>query len=302
LQKYQFGLAKNEIVRYLTLMQRFLISSEDLEVLLQFEVEPSVTAVAQAMQRDHSIVARSIKRIADKYPVVEKKSGRWALTEMGRRLNDMTRSSLEQQAGILNSRSLLSIGTNREFSAIVLAPDLVKIQAVFPEVNLSVHSYESGTEQALLAGIVDIGIDCDRPNDPEIAYKLITSEPIIVVAGGSFLKSYRKDISGDNYWTLPHLLCDRLHPDKILMKSENQIQIAARFNDVASTRAACIAGLGWAILPRYAVADKLDDGSLEQIDSNLYGKSKYGVWWARRKGYLRPSVEKIILWLEGVKL
>ena len=280
------------------LRKKFPLTAEEAELLIEFESQPSLTELAKQIGRDHSIVARMLKRISEKFPVVEKKAGKWTLTDMGRQLNDSTRSSIAQQNSILSAHSILRIGTNREFSSRILAPDFLNLQKLFPHTELHINSYESGSEQALLAGLIDISIDCDRPYDPEIAYKLVVSEPIVVVANKNFIKKYKNEISKNEYMSLPHLMCNRLHPDKILFKSDNQLNIVSRFNYIASTHSACAEGAGWALLPRYAVATELESGALTQIDKNLFGKSKYGIWWPRRRAYLKDTAEKLIQWLE----
>lgn len=279
------------------LRKKFPLSAEEAELLMEFESQPSLTELAKQIGRDHSIVARMLKRVSEKFPVVEKKAGKWTLTDMGRQLNNCTRSAIAQQAAILSAHSILRIGTNREFSSRILAPDFATLQKLFPNTELHINSYEAGSEQALLGGLIDIGIDCDRPYDPEIAYKLVVAEPIVAVASKAFAKKYKTEITKGEYIGLPHLMCERLHPDKILFKSDNQMQVLGRFNDIASTRAACSGGVGWALLPRYAVADELNEGSLIQIDKELFGKSKYGVWWPRRRAYLKDAAESLIEWL-----
>ncbi|MGE0631415.1 MAG: substrate-binding domain-containing protein [Pseudobdellovibrionaceae bacterium] len=280
----------------------YLLCSDDCELLLEFEACNSLTDLAQAMQRDHSVIARSLKRISESYPVVEKKAGKWILTEMGKRLNEHTRTMVFGQRAVLQSQSTLRIGTNREFSARILGPDFRIFQELFPDTTLIVNSYERGTEAALLAGQIDIGIDCDRPYDPEISYKLVIDEPIVAVASKNFIREHKKEISSDQYWRLPHLLCERLHPDKILSKVDNQISVVAKFNDIATARAACIKGSGWALLPSYSVKEELESGLLVRVDEKNYGKSKYGIFWPRRRTYLKEYCEKLEDWLQNKEL
>ena len=280
-----------------SIKNQFPLTSEECELLLEFETVPSLTEVAKRVGRDHSVVARALKRIGERYPVVEKRAGRWILTEMGRKLNDCTRASLARQSSVLSSQAALRIGTNREFASRVLAEDILAIQALFPNTELCVNSYEAGTELPLLQGQIDIGIDCDRPNDPEISYKLVVDEPIIAVASKAFARKHQKEIAKQSYSALPHILCERLNPDKFMEKTESQVRIAARFNDIAAARAACLHGLGWALLPRYAVKTELEAGDLVQIQEMTMVRYKYGIWWPRRRTYLKPTVESLIAWL-----
>lgn len=274
----------------------FQLGSEECELLLLFESHQNLQAVARVMGRDHSVVARALKKIADQFPVVEKKAGKWVLTATGRALNEGTRAAIKIQNASLNTKQTLRIGTNREFASRVLGADFLNFQKLFPGVELYIYAYQSGTEAALLQGKIDIGIDCERPHDPDIAYKQIVEERIVAVASSSFVKRQKKEGKiGLQEW--PHLFCERLNPNKILENRENHTKIVARFNDIATTRAACVQGVGWALLPYYAIRNELADEKLILIDKLVYGKSKYGVWWLRNRPYVKDSCELIGTWL-----
>jgi len=217
-------------------------------------------------------------------------------------MNESSRSALASQVTTLNEQSALRIGTNREFASQVIAVDFKTLRSLFPKTTLSIHAFEQGTENALLQGHIDVGFDCDRPYSPEIAYKLIVDEPIFAVATKEFVKVHKKQIAAGNYLELPHLLCERLHPDKILARSENHLLVEARFNDIATTRAVCKLGIGWALLPAYAVKSELKAGTLVQIDQKIYGKSKYGVWWLRSRSHLKDPCEKLVQWMNRQEL
>lgn len=171
---------------------KFSLSSEECEVLLNFEATSSLQELASLIGRDHSVVARMFKRISEKHPVVEKQAGKWKLTQMGRKINDTSRSLIAIQNSILNSQATLRIGTNREFAARVLARDFSVIQSLFPNTLLIFKTFQNGTEDALLSGQIDVGIDCERPIDPEVSFRLVVDEPIVAVGSKRFLQQYKK--------------------------------------------------------------------------------------------------------------
>ncbi len=284
------------------ILNRFLLSAEECELLLELEEAHSLQIVSEKLGRDHSVVSRNLKRISEKAPVVEKKAGRWVLTEVGKKFNESSRLMISTQSLLNHSQQSLRIGTNREFAARMIGPALKELMNIFPNTQLTINSYESGTEQALLSGQIDIGIDCDRPNDPEVGYKLILDEPIVAVCGKGFFKIHKKKIDEKKYLNLPYLLCERLHPDKILSQLENHSGMVAKFNDIATTRAACVQNVGWSLLPRYAIQDELKSKVLIQIDTSNYGKAKYGVWWIRHRNYLKGTIEKLGTWLDSKEL
>lgn len=292
---------KRDTDRLQSMRKHFILSSDECETLLAFETSQSLEKLAAEVGRDPSVVSRTLTKIAAKIPAVEKKMGRWVLTEMGRTLNSQTRDSIQFQQTLFERQQTLRIGTNREFAARVFAPELPKILELFPKTIITLNSYESGTENALLHGQIDIGFDCDRPFDPDISYKLIVAEPIIAVCTPKFFHAHRVDFES-HIFRLPHLLCDRLSPNRILSTAENRLNVIAAFNDIASTRRACETGVGWALLPQYAVRSELDKKSLVEIPGHRQAGLKYGVWWLRRRPYLQPQVKVLTEWMKTIEL
>ena len=130
----------------------------------------------------------------------------------------------------------------------------------------------------------------------------MVDEPIICVGSKEFVKQNSISFQKGQFYKLPHLLCERLYPDKILQKSERDFVFNHRFNDIATTKAACLKGAGWALLPRYTIKNEINDGQLMQLDGNEYGISKYGVWRLRNRHYLKKSHEILCEWLSKVEL
>ncbi|MES2801388.1 MAG: LysR family transcriptional regulator [Bdellovibrionota bacterium] len=276
-----------------------ILSSEESELLLAFESASSLEKIAEAIGKDISNVSRSLTKISEKLPVVEKQNNRWQLTDLGKRLNERTRDSIQFQKTLVNQQNFLRIGTNREFASRILGSRLQELIELFPNTQLRICAFEAGVENALLNGQVDIGIDCERPFSPDISYKICLTEDIIAVCAPKFKKMHLKDLKDGEFFNQPHLLCDRLYPDRIFKKLDNKLNVIASFNDIATTRAACLEGFAWALLPRYTVQTELDLKSLVQIDYPNVGQSNYGVWWARTRKSIEPSALKLKDWLKN---
>lgn len=281
---------------------RFLLTSDECELLLELEKAQTIEKTAKAVGKDSSGVSRQLSKIAQKYPAIEKRAGKWVLTEVGKRLNSISRDTIQIQQQLAEEQTILRIGTNREFAARVLAPQLSHFRELFGSTQLIIYTFEYGTEAALLSGQIDVGLDCERPNDPEIAYKLLADEPIIKVCSKKFKTKYKTEIQEKHLERIPHLLCERLYPDKILLQKENRQHIVACFNDIATARAACVSGLGWALLPHYSVREELKQGQLVQIENSPTGKAKYGVWWSRTRYSNKKAIHSICEWLKEQKL
>ncbi|MBX3034571.1 MAG: LysR family transcriptional regulator [Bdellovibrionaceae bacterium] len=281
---------------------KFILTSEECELLLAFEMATNLESLAELVGRDISNVSRAINRMSARLPVVEKSGKKWVLTAQGRELIQHTRDSIHFQRALFQKQASLRIGTNREFAARVLGENLDKLRALFPDTQLRISAFEAGVEDALISGTIDLGIDCERPLSPDISYRSIVKEPIIAVCSPAFRKKHASDWKKGNFFSLPHLLCDRLSPDKIMNKSDNQLNVLASFNDIATTRRACEKGAGWALLPSYAVRLELESGTLEQIPSAGGGESNYGVWWLRGRKYLGVSAENLQGFLRKVDL
>ncbi|MGZ5280021.1 MAG: LysR family transcriptional regulator [Pseudobdellovibrionaceae bacterium] len=280
----------------------FILTSDECELLVAFESAPSLEKLSEQVGRDISSVSRALSRMASKIAVIEKQSARWVLTEQGRVLNQHTRDSIAFQRTLFQKQTGIRIGTNREFAARILGKQLSSLQDLFPESQIRIMAFEAGTEQALLDGKIDLSIDCERPFSPDVSYKIAIKEPIIAVCNPKFKKAHSKELNDGNFFGLPHLLCDRLPPDRILLKSDNKLNVSASFNDIATTRSACETGLGWALLPTYAVKDELENGSLVKIQALDGGESIYGVWWLRGRKQMEPMALRLHAWLKKIDL
>lgn len=89
---------------------RFCLSSDQLELLLAFEEAQGLGQLAENMARDPSVVSRNLQRMAEDYPVLEKIKGRWQLTALGFRTNEMTRAYLQEHRGLLIQKTTKATG------------------------------------------------------------------------------------------------------------------------------------------------------------------------------------------------
>ena len=283
-------------------MSRFALSSEESELLILFEELQDIKKIAQKIGRDPSGVSRGLKSLSEKFPVLEKRMGRWQMTAIGTEINALNRNFIQAQNSLLRNQSKLCIGTNREFAARVVAPRLAELEKLLQNDRIDVFSYDSGVEQALRNGSIDVGFDCGRPSDPLVSYKLLIREPIAHYCSKKFFKEFRQDIVAGKWSELPHILCERLYPDKIMNLSERSWNIAVHVNDIASARELAQVDKGWALLPNYSVAREVETGWLVRIGTEQYEYEKYGIWWLRERKFLKPTVELLSTWMKELEL
>lgn len=278
----------------------FPLTFEQCELLARFAATPNIAALAVTLGRDISVISRRLQQLAKVAPVLEKRQGRWNLTEQGRRLAQWAQEAARTQRRLLAARPLLRLTSTREFAARVLAPRLRELIFGFPSTRVSIHTTDEGVEGLLLRGGADLGFDCGRPRDPEVKFRSVATEPLAVVASPRWIgRRNRKKL---DLPTLPHLAFSRIDAGAILGLDHALYCVVAHFNDIASTRAACVSGFGWALLPAYSVREEVEAGRLIAIHTSVGRPERFGVYWLRGRSDLDPTARSALQWLEGISL
>ncbi len=285
----------------------FALTSDQCELLTQLRERGSVQRLAELLGRDVSAVNRQLQKIASRGELLQKQNGRWRVSPLGERVVDWTLEAIAAQKKILSARSEIRIVTTREFAARVLAPRLAELTRPEPGLHPILLTSEEGVEPWLLGGRADLGLDCGTPLDPLVRFRGIQPEPFSVVASPAFLSQHlgsavraRNKLDPERLLGLPHLQYLRRQLRTLLrLECEREPQnIVASFNDIAPLRAACVAGLGWAILPSYTVRTELERQELRSLElSATPNPERFGVWWLREKKSLQPWIDRLARWL-----
>lgn len=85
----------------------FDLDSGQCELLLAFENAASLSELSRMISRDVSVVSRQLQRLAETAPVIEKSSGRWRLTELGKQMNRWSKGAMMEQERILQQQGAL---------------------------------------------------------------------------------------------------------------------------------------------------------------------------------------------------
>lgn len=275
------------------------LDSQQCRLLLALEMAGSLKGLAQVVQRDASVVARQLKRIAEEVPAVEKKLGRWSLTPLGLKINQWSRAAIDEQRKLLGEPTSLTLACGREFAARVLIPGWREILASCAQARPRLVTCEETIEQLLVEGKADLGVEAGRPQDPSVRFRVVRKEPCVVVGSprrftGGPTASLPELLEAPALACLGWSLAEHLH-----LNHEGGSE-SWLFSDLSSVRAAAISGLGWAILPEYAVRDEIAQGKLSVVYSGHVEPLVLGIWWSRERKGLSNVVDRLAQWLARI--
>lgn len=269
-----------------------LFTFEESSLLSELELNPTLQELSHKLRKDPSVISRDLKRISEKAPVIEKINGRWALTKMGSNMALWAKKIQIEQNEILGRDYSLTIATTREFASRILAPGFDYF--LKESVRFKIITCENGIEEALLKGSADFGFDCGRPQDPGISYRPIIEEEIVTVLSTELSKKL-KQLKMLELEEKDFLYYSRLSPLQCKNINVNNAKVSS--NDIATIRALCVNGHGWATLPYYAVKEEIDSRKLKIIRGGEIKGYKFGVWCLRGRDSLAPWVKKAEQWL-----
>ena len=283
--------------------QKFPLSSEQCELLLDFEESPSLAQLSQKKGRDISVVSRQIQKLAQTCPVLEKRAGQWIITDLGREISKWSRKSILELQSVLNAQPTLRIAAPVEFASRILIPSLHQLigqRSNDPSlIQTSIESLSQPLlEQSLLDGQIDFAFDCGRPENPGIKFKSVKEEPLLAVASPRLIKKHvlksAADLTG-----APHVRYSRIHAGLKLKLTHELSQTVCTFDTIATTRSAAIQSLGWALLPAYSIRDEIRDQRLKVIPTPGLSAEVYGVWWLRGNSRIENHwSQRAIRWLQ----
>lgn len=279
-------------------MNAFALETDEALLLLEYEKSESITEVAKVFKRDPSVISRSLKKLADKLPVLEKNQGKWIVTELGKKFNAWTTEAVLSQRNILNQRVTLKIASTREFANRYL---IGSISELFPSDKFHIHimTFDKDSELLLLNGQADFVFDCGKPYDPQIAFKRSAQENMSLVVSPEF-KNEHKIKTSDDLTELNHIHYSRNNLAKLYSMTKDKVNISMTLNDIALVRSAIVNSQGWGMLPTYTIKKELKEKSLVEIEQTknwTLTSYKFGVWWNRDKSYLKEHVDKLSDWL-----
>jgi nicotinamidase-related amidase len=97
----------NEALEDLTMnsmsIPKFPLSSDQLRLLLAFEDNKGLAHLSETIGRDPSVISRGLQRLVEEFPVLVKVKGRWEITPLGKKVNELTREFIKEQNSLFSS-------------------------------------------------------------------------------------------------------------------------------------------------------------------------------------------------------
>jgi DNA-binding transcriptional LysR family regulator len=253
---------------------KFLVSSEDCELLLALEKSESLMDLSDLMKRDVSVLSRRLNKIKSETQFLEKKNGSWLLTKEGRLLCDWAKRATNEQALILNRKNKIHLATTKEFASRILMPNWKKFK--YEADQIEIITSDGNSESLLLNNLADIVIDCGTPYHPDIRFKKVTPEKMIIAASSEFIKKNGKTLLGSDYIHFQRTDINSLQEDMGLKLNPRFI-----FSDLSTLRSALIHQHGWSIIPYYVIKEDLQKKALIDLKITLSNPMSFGVWWKK---------------------
>ncbi|MEN0067202.1 MAG: LysR family transcriptional regulator [Myxococcota bacterium] len=225
-------------------------SFDDLAVFLAVAETGSMAAAARRLAIDPSTVSRGVGRVEEELGVAlfQRTGAGTTLSEAGRRLATRVRNGVDQLTlGIDEAvrppdvlQGTVRVTAPTEIGCAFLMPVLVGVQQRHPgielELELGTRLVELGQREA------DLALRTVRPTQGDVITRRLRGGPLDVVCAPSL------DEASARERFIAYLPKDPIV--KELVESLPNARIVLRCNDLAGVRAACVAGLGSAVIPR----------------------------------------------------
>ena len=162
--------------------------------------------------------------------------------------------------------------------------------------QVKIITSDGNSENLLLNNLTDIVIDCGTPYHPDIRFKKVTPEKMVITASPGFIKKNGKQLLGDDYIHFQRTEITSLQEDMGLKLNPKLI-----FSDLSTLRSALIHDYGWSIIPHYVIKEDLEKKNLMDLKVKLSAPMSFGVWW-KKDLQDKKLIEELISFLKKIEL
>lgn len=258
-------------------MENFIISPEDCLILRAFKEASSLREAAKLLNCDPAGLQRKTQRISEEHGLLQKREGRWGLTESGLALVGWVEESITAQKKVVQGNSSIRLATTMWLMELFLIPNL----SLLKNKNPLFISTPDNVEKELISGACDFVIVCHPPEDPAIAHKQLFKEEWVVIAPASW-KNKNPKLSMESLRSKPFIRHASMNPD-IFSFEDLSANTALTVDSLIGVRAGVLQGLGWSVVPKILVYDLIKEKKLVAIDHPIEMDRKMCVWWLRRR-------------------
>jgi DNA-binding transcriptional LysR family regulator len=256
----------------------FKIPSADCAFLSELNKHGSLSNLCSERNIDKGFASRKLSRIANLAAVLEKVNGKWELTQMGVELINWYQEASEKQKSILNAQAQLRIATTQIISERIISPVLDKLKKDLELEKMAILSGFVDVEHALLSRQIDCAIFCSIPKTPEIRYKKVFKYPLVLVAPYGWDKNISDPVKLLKDY--PYVSHTQMNMRGMLRVEENVPPAVIEFDHISGVRQAIIQGIGWSILPLYAIADEITRKQVICLNAiTLPHNEEFQLWW-----------------------
>ena len=269
-------------------MKKLSLESQDCELLALYSEHGSLTSMGEALGIDKGQLSRKISRLASLAPVLVRVQGKWSLTPQGQQIVQWYRDAVTGQEAIFQGKEELILATTQAISERKCAPIISEIIKETDYRYLKILTNLDNIESALFSGTMDFAITCAIPQSPEIRYKKIYKSGYVVITPPTWKEMTLKELM-----KLPYVSHTGIQL-RALLGIENEIpHPAAAFDHLVGVRQGVISGLGWAVLPDYAVDWEIKEKKLKVIKcSQIDAVEEFQLWWIPGK-VSKKNVQKL---------
>lgn len=256
----------------------------DLQQLRMFHalaLTKSHTRAGERLHRSQSAVSHGMRKLQESLGLALVEARPFRLTPAGRILFEACETAFAALDGAVEAMGrlqgaeggVLRVGSTVEFGYSILMRHMGPFMEAHPELRLSFRLAHELVDR-LLADELDMVVDCWEHDNPELRRDVLFREDYAVVASPDFV-ARRGPVTAEAMAQLPCLSLDDegrwWHRFLVSLPAEGRPVLGrlVTINHVRAMIVAAEAGLGVALVPRYAVGAELEAGRLEALFPEL---------------------------------
>lgn len=267
----------------------------------------SFQKAADKLGYTQSTVTFQIKQLEEELELelFEKIGRRMELTQAGKDIMpyvDMILQGAEQISNYGKSLSEIS-GTIKlaipdSILIYTMQPFIQAFRHEAPNIQLVIHSLQAGQIiQAVMDGIADIGINCEKDNYPDtIIHNNLGTYRILLVAS-PFMDRGLLDFVTPHQRKPFSLICNepdgyyQLEMNKYLDKKDIVLNQYMKVQSIEAVKRCVMNNLGIAVVPSYSVEEELKNGALIPIKTELDEKIYNAIYVYHKNKWISPQMK-----------